>query len=266
MLVGSRRSSRIAVPPDGAHMQVQTFAVDARLGDLIHVTLRGPGAHLWLLTESEFRQFLDGWQFKSEYYEASPVFLRPPATNRWIVAAYGAPIRVEAVLPWELIQLGQQSRGRLPLNEPPTDTLRTYYTGEAIQRADEVEVRYPNLLGIPHRGIVHSIQDGPEGTLVTVIHKSKRGGGVSYVGFPDFEQGQLVTLRRRAVSREHADQVIARAEWAEGDPYSWNLANCEHFTDWCYTGEPGQSETLTAGKIVAGALVGAAALWAADRD
>ena len=246
-------------------MSPQTFAVDARHGDLIHISFKGPGAHLWLVAESEFHQFLDGCQFPSRYYETSPAFLRPPASGRWIVAGYGTSLRQEPVVPWELIQLGQRSRGRIPHAEP-SDTNTTYYTGETIQRADEIEVLYPDLHGIPHRGIVHSIQGAPEGTVVTVIHNSKRGGGVSYITFADFEQGKLVNLRRRAASPEHADRIIARAEWAYGHPYSWNSANCEHFTGWCYTGEPGKSESLTAGKILVGALAGAMALWATDRD
>ena len=140
--------------------------------------------------------------------------------------------RLRKVIPWELTRIIAASRGRIVPEILPGDPSRTYYTGEAIHRADEIEVWYPDLHGIPHRGIVHSLQNGPFGLIVNVIHNSKRGGGV-VVSFADFEQGKLVHLRRRADSPEHADAIIARGDGAIRHPYHWRMANCEQFTDWC---------------------------------
>jgi len=140
-----------------------------------------------------------------------------------------------------------------------------YWTGEEIRRADEIEVFYPDLHGIPHRGIIHGVQVGPMGvTAINVIHNSKRDGGVSVVGFADFAGGNIVSLRRRAESPQHSDAIIARAESAIHHPYHWWLSNCEHFTDWCYTGKPGESDTKRAGGWVAAGLVAVAAICASE--
>ena len=142
-----------------------------------------------------------------------------------------------------------------------------YWTGEEIQRADEIEIFYPDLHGIPHRGIVHSFQTGPMGvTGVNVIHNSKRNGGVGFISFADFAQGSIVNVRRRAESPQHAAAIIARAESAIRHPYHWWLANCEHFTDWCYTGKPGVSDTKRAGGSVAAGLAAVVLLWTSNTE
>jgi hypothetical protein len=134
---------------------------------------------------------------------------------------------------------------------------------------DELEVSYPDLHGIPHRGLVYRLIEGPLGVqAVEIIHNSKRGGGVCVVSWEDFAQEQSVRLRRRPSSPEHARQIIALAESVKGHPYDAGKANCEHFTDWCYNGgTQAKSETLSAG-ILVGSLVmvlGIAAL-AGDRS
>jgi hypothetical protein len=140
-----------------------------------------------------------------------------------------------------------------------------YWSGEEIHPADEVEVFYPDLHGIPHRGIIHTFQYGPMGiTGMTVIHNSKRGGGVCFISLAEFAQGGPVNLRRRATSPQHAEEIIARAESAIYHPYHWWLANCEHFTDWVYTGRAGESDTKRAGGLVAAGVAAAVLLWASD--
>jgi|SRR5579871_443902 len=142
-----------------------------------------------------------------------------------------------------------------------------YWTGEEIRKADEVEVFYPDLHGIPHRGIVYGFQVGPMGAIgIDVIHNSKRNGGVGFISFADFAQSSLVNLRRRAQSSQHADAISARAESAIHHPYHWWLANCEHFTDWCYTGKPGESDTKTAGSWVVAGITAAVLLWNAGSE
>jgi len=241
------------------------FSFHTNPGDLIQIRFRGAWASVRLLDRFDYERFHAGHEIEGRYYETSPVFLRPPSADEWFIVVDfedrpGSAID-GMVIPWALTRMMAASRGRVVPEIPPLDPPLTYYTGEQIQRADEIEIWYPELHGIPHRGIIHSIQSGPFGVSINVIHNSKRGGGVCIVSLPEFEQGKLVNLRRRAESPEHADDVIARAESAIRHPYHVTIANCEQFTDWCYTGQPGKSETLKAGGWLAAGLVGIGLLW-----
>jgi hypothetical protein len=142
-----------------------------------------------------------------------------------------------------------------------------YSDASPVTPGDEVEVFYPDLHGIPHRGLVYRlIGQEPFGVVtIDIIHNSKRGDGVSVVSWEEFAQGQPVRRRRRPASPEHTRQILALAESTTGHPYSWNAANCEHFTDWCYNGGThSQSETLQAGFVVAGVLAFGLAALARD--
>lgn len=144
----------------------------------------------------------------------------------------------------------------------------SYSDGTPIGTGDELEVSYPDLHGIPHRGLVYRLTEGLGVKAIGIIHNSKLGGGVCFVNGEDFAQGQVVRLRRRPSSPEHAHRIIALAESALGHPYDIGKANCEHFTDWCYNGgTQGKSETLQAGILVGSVVVilGIAAL-ANDRS
>jgi hypothetical protein len=127
-----------------------------------------------------------------------------------------------------------------------------YSDGSQMGIGDELEVSYPDLHGIPHRGLVYQLTEGPLGVeAIEIIHNSKRGGGVCIVSWDDFAQGLPVRLRRRPSSPDHARQIIALAESVKGHPYDAGKANCEHFTDWCYNGgTQAKSETLQAGILV----------------
>jgi Domain of unknown function (DUF1883)/Lecithin retinol acyltransferase len=248
-------------------------AVTTNPGDLVQVAFRGTGANIGLMGEVDFQSFCAGhpFRFHGEYYRTSPVHLRPHSAGQWhVVVGFGGnagSVRGVTVIPYQLIRITMQCRGRVAptASEMAVQTLvPRYYTGELIQRADEIEVFYPDLHGIPHRGIIHSIQTGPMGSTITVIHKSKRDGGDSFISFADFEHGSLVNLRRRADSPQHADQIIERAESAIHEPYHWWLANCEHFTDWCYTGNTGKSGTKEAGVLVGMGVGVVAVLWASE--
>jgi hypothetical protein len=267
MEVEARRERNVQT--EAATMQnVFVFNFQTQPGDLIQIQFRGAWARVLLLNEIDYQRLYAGHQIEGTYYETSPVFLRAPSGGNWYVIVdfehhLGSPTE-GMVIPWEFTRIIAASRGRVVPVIPPSDPSRTYYTGEAIQRTDEIEIWYPDLHGIPHRGIVHSLQNGPFGVTVNVIHNSKRGG-VCIVSFADFEQGKLINLRRRADSPEHADAIIARADSAIRHPYHWRMANCEQFTDWCYTGEPGKSETLSAGGLLAAGAVGLALLLGSDR-
>jgi hypothetical protein len=144
-----------------------------------------------------------------------------------------------------------------------------YSDGTLMGTGDELEVSYPDLHGIAHRGLVYRFIEGPLGVeAIEIIHNSKSGGGVCVVSWEDFAQGQPVRLRRRPSSPEHARQIIALADSVKGHPYDAGKANCEHFTDWCYNGgTQAKSETLQAGVLVGSlALVLGIAAFAGDRS
>lgn len=237
-------------------MQFSHFVVHVERGDLLQVRFGGTWANIRLLNELEFQSLCAGREFAPTCYETSPVYLRPPFAGDWfIVVDFDGRVgsaRDTIVVPWQLIRIGVQIRGRVAPMVPPSDlSLRSlsYYTGELIQRADEIEIWYPEVHGIPHRGIIHSVQTGPMVTTVSAIHNSKRCGGVCIVSFADFEQGKLVNLRRRADSPEHADAIIARAESAIQHQYNWRMASCEQFTDWRLYGRAGRKRNLEGGRM-----------------
>ena len=143
-----------------------------------------------------------------------------------------------------------------------------YSDGSLMSPGDELEVSYPDLHGIPHRGLVRRLIEGPLGVeAIEIIHNSKRGGGVCVVSWNDFAEGQTVHCRRRASSSDHAQQIIALADSVKGHPYNAATANCEHFTDWCYNGGlDAKSETLRAGAFVGSlAVVLGLAAFGGDR-
>jgi hypothetical protein len=145
----------------------------------------------------------------------------------------------------------------------------SYSDGSPMGIGDELEVSYPDLHGIPHRGLVYRLVEGPLGVeAIEVIHNSKRAGGVCVVSWDGFAQGQTVRLRRRPGSAEHAHQIIALAEKLKGHPYDAGNANCEHFTDWCYNGGvQAKSETLQAGVLIGSIVVALGiAAFAGDRN
>jgi len=123
-----------------------------------------------------------------------------------------------------------------------------YSDGSFVTPGDEWEVLYPELLGIiPHRGLVYRVLPvGPDGALkVDIIHNSKAAGCVCVTTLENFSQGNEIRLRRRPSSPEHAQIILDLATSALGHPYSAPVANCEHFTDWCYSGGvDGNSPTL----------------------
>ena len=116
---------------------------------------------------------------------------------------------------------------------------------------DEIEINTSMLLIPHHRGLIHSVGDGTP-SQVSVTHNNK-GPGVEVLGWSDFSQGQEVRLLRWPSSPEHARAIWARATGEIGHLYP--LTNCEHFTDYCYKGQEGESPTLQRLVLGAAALV-----------
>jgi hypothetical protein len=125
---------------------------------------------------------------------------------------------------------------------------------------DEIEIDTSMPLIPTHRGIVYAVGDGTP-SQVKVIHNNK-GPGVEVLGWNEFSQGQQVRLRRRPSSPEHASAIWQRAHANIGHQYH-PLNNCEHFTDFCYKGQQGESPTLQ--KWVLG-VVGVAVLIVAGNS
>jgi len=117
---------------------------------------------------------------------------------------------------------------------------------------DEIEVSYPEIRPIPHRGLIHRC--GP-GRLdeIEVIHNSKQPG-VCVVTWQDFAKGNVVRLRRQPFSVEHSRLILKRAITLIGHSYDPLFGNCEHFTDFCYNGVQGQSTTLQGIAAVSGVI------------
>lgn len=128
-----------------------------------------------------------------------------------------------------------------------------YSDGSPIAVGDELEVKYQELFGIPHRGLIHRIDfSNLGGWVFDIIHNSKVGGGVCVVTLPEFAQGHDVRLVRRPASIEHAQEIVRLAESMLGHTYHVGTANCEHFTDWCYrSGQQASSPGLQAGVAIA---------------
>lgn len=138
--------------------------------------------------------------------------------------------------------------------------------GAPMQPGDEIEVSYPDIHPIPHRGLIYRLTEGPFGvTGIEVVHNSKQPG-VCVVSWNDFAQGQRVRLLRRPSSSEHRQAILARATANIGHPYNAAQANCEHFTDFCYNGVQGESPTLQKGVLVAALGLVAVFTLAGDHD
>ena len=135
-----------------------------------------------------------------------------------------------------------------------------YLDGSPMRPGDELEVSYPDIRPIPHRGLIYSVSQGPWGAYeIAIVHNTKQGG-VRVVSWAEFAQGQPVRLRRRPVSAEHARLILDRATRLLYHPYDLWRANCEHFTDFCYNGLRGESSTLQAGVWMSLGVVGLIAL------
>lgn len=138
-----------------------------------------------------------------------------------------------------------------------------YSDGTPMEPGDELEVAYPDIHPIPHRGLICRLVEGPSGvTEIEIIHNSK-SPGVCIVGWNTFAQGQEVRLLRRPFSPEHALAILHRAASLMGHPYNMLSSNCEQFTDFCYNGIQGESPTLQKG-VIAG--LGIVALFALVGD
>jgi hypothetical protein len=130
-------------------------------------------------------------------------------------------------------------------------------------KGDELRVYYPDIQ-LWHNGIVTDVLPGPFGfPSATMIHNSKRGGGVCTVSLEEFSGGNPVFLSRRPPSPEYAAAVVSRARSQLGQHYSALFQNCEHFTTWAFSGVPQSGQLQTIGWIVAIGAV-AAGLMASD--
>ncbi len=153
---------------------------------------------------------------------------------------------------------------RVDLLEERTQTLCWTFadgTQSGLQVGDEIRID----TGIPlipfHMGIIYNLGDGTR-EQVKVIDCNK-GVGVQVQSWSTFSGGRHVALSRRSKSPQHAAEIWKRGHELIGQiSYDAVIANCEQFTDYCYTGQKGKSPTLGNFTAVALAVV---AIVIADR-
>lgn len=91
-----------------------------------------------------------------------------------------------------------------------------------------------DIPGLMHRGLVLATsREAPP----RIIHANK-GTNVQVVTLEDFSQGKNIGLLRRPNDQQHATLIIQRALSAltSGLLYDAITSNCEHFTEYCYSG------------------------------
>ncbi|MGK0270429.1 MAG: hypothetical protein ACI88H_001075 [Cocleimonas sp.] len=102
-----------------------------------------------------------------------------------------------------------------------------------------------------------------------VIHYSGLADDLSMVGIieeislDEFSQGKDINIKPHLDRKHTPDNAIIRAGLRLGeDQYHVLHNNCEHFVEWCISGEH-QSNQSTRGKLIYSAGIGARALWGA---
>ncbi len=99
-----------------------------------------------------------------------------------------------------------------------------------------------------HYGIVVEV---PVNEFMPIrVAEANKGTGVVIVTIEEFGQGQSILLARRAESQEHVELIRTRAYTLVGKPYNVLSANCEHFAEYCMTGEA-KSATVLLWSIIA---------------
>jgi len=128
----------------------------------------------------------------------------------------------------------------------------------------ELEVRYPDLGNVPHRGIVRYVFWNGYKWDVRVAHNSKTSRGVGIVSVEQFAQGNPIKVLRTPSSGEQQNVILQRVDSAiaAGVRYYLLVGNCEHFSTWCYTGAAESPSLQTAAAILAGVVMAAA--WMHD--
>lgn len=128
----------------------------------------------------------------------------------------------------------------------------TYWIGEEIQAGDWVRV-YSSRYGVWHHGIVRRLHIVATGIAVEIVHNNKEHG-VGVADWYDFASGNIVHLHQRAVSLEHAAEVVRRAEANIGKPYALFAQNCEHFASFAFFGKAESASMKTLGWMAAGVV------------
>jgi hypothetical protein len=122
-------------------------------------------------------------------------------------------------------------------NKPPTWLSWTFPDSQlsSLQIGDEIAV-YSDRFGLQHRGLIYRFPTDPR-LPVAVAHFDKENN-ITLTALEDF--GEIIFRRRRPDSPEHGRMIIERATAAlnSGAEYNALFANCEHFTEYCYSGEP----------------------------
>ena len=87
-------------------------------------------------------------------------------------------------------------------------------------------------------------------------------GVIEEISLEDFAQGKEISIKPHLL-RKHNPNAIIRGGLRLGEAqYHVLHNNCEHFVEWCISGEH-QSKQSTRGKLIYSAGIGARALWGA---
>lgn len=123
-----------------------------------------------------------------------------------------------------------------------------------LQVGDEVRIGETGIPGVPfHMGIIYDLGDVTRDG-VKVIDCNK-GVGVGVQSWEEFLGERIIGLTRRPNSPQHAADIWKRGHDLIGKVYYHAVfANCEQFTDYCYTGKAGKSPTLGNFLAVAGSI------------
>ena len=88
-------------------------------------------------------------------------------------------------------------------------------------------------------------------------------GVIEEISLEDFAQDKEINIKAHSNRKHTIENAIIRAELRLGeDQYHMLHNNCEHFVEWCISGNH-QSNQSTRGKLIYSAGIGARALWGA---
>jgi ureidoglycolate hydrolase len=108
---------------------------------------------------------------------------------------------------------------------------------------DWVKTYLPRL-GVWHHGIVTAWNVFE----TAVVHNSK-GRGVAQTNRNTFSEGNPILLVQRALSEEHVQQILERANASMGRPYYLFNQNCEHFAFFAFNGKAESPTVMTFGVL-----------------
>lgn len=126
-----------------------------------------------------------------------------------------------------------------------------YYRGSAYPVGTHIRIRRP--YGIDHHGIVVGGSAAALGPMMVI--DNAKGSGVSCRTLDEVAGGDPVEVVAHPQSVKHAAHIVEQAYSQIRKPYDLFSRNCEHFSNWCYSGMP-RSLQLQGYAMLAAVIVG----------